>query len=230
MQLGDRGLAVDRPEARLQELADERVVALVGPRPTRQPTEQGQPFGRRGQPGHGRGIAVADDLGQLGRDDLQDRGVHEEPLELLGQVADHLLGQVVVHVVVGAVQRPHEPPDLRRRPIAQGGMHELQRGDPALRPLGQVDQHVRLELPTVGLVEQLGRLGGVEAQRVRVELGDLTDRPQPRQRERRRATAGEHERSAAPGRGSAARGRCAGRRPHRRRGARRRGSARHPAR
>ena len=44
--------------------------------------------------------------------DLEDRRPHEEPLEVLGQVADDLLGEVVVELLVGAGQATDEPADL----------------------------------------------------------------------------------------------------------------------
>jgi hypothetical protein len=94
-----------------------------------------------------------DDLGELGRHHLEDRGLHQEPLELFVEVADDLLGEVVVKVMVCAVQRSDEAADLRRRAIAKGGLDQLERCDPALGPDREVLQDVGIETSAVGLGE-----------------------------------------------------------------------------
>ena len=59
-------------------------------------------------------------LGDLGRDrsereidGLEERGAHQEVLEVVAEVADDLLGQVLVEVALGAAQRGDEGADLR---------------------------------------------------------------------------------------------------------------------
>ena len=142
------------------------------------------------------GIEVGHDGRQVGRHDLEDRRPHEEPLEILGQVADDLLGEVVVQLLIGAAQAADELPDLRRRSVAEGGLDELERRGPAFGPRGDVGDDVRLEVAAVRLGEQPGGLGRVEAQVVRADLGDLAGGAQAGQRDRRRAAAGEHDRQA----------------------------------
>ena len=186
--------------------------------------QQGQSLGSGGKPRDLSGISTGDDLRELGRDDLEDRGLHEEPLQLVLEIADDLLGEVVVQLVVGAVQPADEPPDLGRGAIAQGRLDELERCDPALGPRGEVVRGRRLEPPPVRLGEELRGLRRVEAQIVGAELGHLADRSQP-------ATAGSPARagwrtrsSGARARSRPARARCAGHRARRRPGGSRRGS------
>ena len=78
-------------------------------------------------------------------------------LQVVWQVADDLLGQVVVQLVVGTGQTADERTDLAGRPIAEGRMDELERCGPALGARGDIGEDVRLERPAVGLAEQLRR-------------------------------------------------------------------------
>ena len=53
----------------------------------------------QGRPGrHLHSARIRDHLGQVRGHDLQDRGVHEEALQLLGEVAHYLFGEIVVQV------------------------------------------------------------------------------------------------------------------------------------
>ena len=116
-----------------------------------------------------------------------------------GQVADDLLGEVVVELLVGAAQAPDEPADLGRRPIAERGLDELERRGPAFGPGGDVGEDVGFELAPVRLGEEPRRLGSVEPEVVGPDLGDLARGAQPGERDRS-ASAGWRRRStAAPG-------------------------------
>ena len=84
------------------------------PRAARDPAQECQPLSSRSQSRDIPGGSVRHDLAKLGRDYLEDRCLHEEPLEILVELADDLLGEVVVHLVVGAAQAPHESTDLGR--------------------------------------------------------------------------------------------------------------------
>ena len=78
-------------------------------------------------------IEAGHDGRQVGGHDLEDRRPHQELLEIVRQVADDLLGEVVVQLLVGAAQAADELPDLGRRSVAKGGLDELERRGPALR-------------------------------------------------------------------------------------------------
>ena len=113
MERGDRlastGLAF---EAVLEEVPHERVVAEVVALHAASPAQQAVALGLRCQPPHvGRG-EVGHDSGELGCHDLEDRGPHEELLEVVRQVPDHLLGEVVVQLLIRTTEVPHEPADL----------------------------------------------------------------------------------------------------------------------
>ena len=127
-------------------------------------------------------------------DGLQQRRAHQELLEVAGQLADDLLGEVLVELALGAAERRDEGADLARVPIVDGGSNELQRGRPALGPPRELGEDGGLEAHVVRLAEEPLRLGGVEAEVVGPELGDLAERPQASEADRRLAPAGEHER------------------------------------
>ena len=93
------------------------------------------------------------DLRQLRRHDLEDRGLHEEPLQVVVQLTDDFLSEVVVHLVIGAVEAPDEAADLGGRPVAQRGLDQLQGRDPPLGPHRKVRQDVGIEGSPVRLCE-----------------------------------------------------------------------------
>src|SRR5438445_579529 len=64
-------------------------------------------------PGH-RDWDAGGDRAELEVDRLEDRGSHQEVLERRGQVADDLLGEVVVEVALGAAQGADEGARLNR--------------------------------------------------------------------------------------------------------------------
>ena len=104
MEVGDGRRARRRPKACLEELAHQWVVAQMRPRSARDPAQQGQPLRGRRESRDVRDGLARHDLGKLGRDHLEDRRLHEEPLQLILELADDLLGEVVVHLVVGAAE------------------------------------------------------------------------------------------------------------------------------
>jgi hypothetical protein len=59
-------------------------------------------------------------------DRLQDRGAHQEVLEVVGKVADDLLGEVLVQMPLGAAERRDECADLRRVALVEGSANELE--------------------------------------------------------------------------------------------------------
>ena len=67
-------------EARFQELADEGVVAQLGAWAAGTPAQQGQSFGGGGQARDIGFFEAGDDGGEVGRDRLEDRGLHQESL------------------------------------------------------------------------------------------------------------------------------------------------------
>ena len=144
------------------------------------------------------GIESGDDGREFGGDDLQDRGSHQELLQVFREVADDLLREVVVELLVGAGQAPDESAHLGRRPVAERRLDELERRRPALvwavsRP-GR-----RARVAPVRLGEEARGLGSVEPQ---VVGPDSATSPKPADgRTGWVASAGWRRRStAAPGR------------------------------
>ena len=84
----------------------------------------------------------------------------------------------------------------RRVAVVQGRANELQRCGPALGAATELGEHRRLDADVVGVAEELLGLGGVEAEVVGVELGDLALGAQAGQADRRLAPGGEDERHA----------------------------------
>ncbi len=124
---GPDGIVADfSTEPRLQELADQRVIAQLRPRPARASAQEREPLRGGHEPGDIRGIATRHDAGQVRRDDLQDRGLHQELLQVVGEVADDFLGEVVVQLLIGAGQAPDEPADLRRTSVTKGCLDQLE--------------------------------------------------------------------------------------------------------
>ena len=95
--------------------------------------------------------------------------------------------------MVRARESADERPDLARRPVAKGGIHELERCRPAFGPRGDIGKDVRVQVAAIGLAEQAIRLVGIEAQVVGGQLRDLAGRSQPGDRDPRRASAGEDD-------------------------------------
>ena len=81
------------------------------------------------------------------------RRSNQEVAQLRFEVADDLLGQVVVQVAFGARQRVHEGAHLARGSAVHRGLDQLERRRPAVGPRLQVAQDVRLERVMVGVAE-----------------------------------------------------------------------------
>jgi hypothetical protein len=54
-------------------------------------------------------------------DCFEDRGAHQELLQIVREVADHFLGEVFIEMPLSATQRRDERADLRRLAIVDGG-------------------------------------------------------------------------------------------------------------
>jgi hypothetical protein len=122
---------------------------------------------------NGRRIHAAHHLGGLGFDGLKDRRPHEEVLVLLGELADDLLGEVVVEIRRRPGQGSNERARFDRRSLANGGTDEMQRGRPAFCSAGEIGQDVALERLPVRLAKQFARLGLRKSQVRRAQLGEL---------------------------------------------------------
>ncbi len=92
---------------------------------------------------------------------------------LLGELADDLLGEVVVEVRCRPGQRSNERACFDRRSLADRRTDEVQRGGPALGSAGEIGQDVALERVPVRLAKQLPRHGLGESQVHRAHLGEL---------------------------------------------------------
>jgi hypothetical protein len=137
-------------------------------------------------------VGPAGDRGtQRPRQALQDRGLQQEPPQVLRLAVQHLLGQVVQHIAVAAGERLHKGADVVLAPQRQGG--QLQPGGPAFGPVRQ-RRHGRLgQLGLHRRPEQRGGFLGGEAQVRLAQLDELPAGPEAGQRQRRVGAAGQHQ-------------------------------------
>ncbi len=135
--------------------------------------------------------AAGDGVAQLSRQPLQHRCLQQEPAHLVLLAVQHLPGQVVQDVTVAAAKRGHEPGHVGLTAHRQGG--QLQAGHPPLRPGGQRRHGRAGQVSANRFAQQRRRLVCGEAQLSGPQLGQLPASPQPRQRQRRVAAAGQHE-------------------------------------
>ena len=184
MELGHARVADLAAEPVLEEVAHERVVALDGT-DLAGLGQQADPCGRLES---GRAVSSGSTpatTAAVSRTSVdEDRRPHQERLEARVEVADDLLGEVVVERAARSAERLDERPRLGRGPLAEGRPDELERGGPALGPTVELGEDVRFERPAVGLAEQPLGLRRIETEGVAAELGDLAERPEPGDRER----------------------------------------------
>jgi hypothetical protein len=132
-----------------------------------------------------------DRVAQRPRQPLQDRGLQQEPPQVLRLAVQHLLGQEVQHIPVAAGGRRHEPGRVRLAAQRQPG--KLQARHPPLGPRGQ-RRHRRLgQVAPDRAAQQRRRLLGGEAQVALAHLGQPPAGAQPGQRQRRVGAAGHHQ-------------------------------------
>ena len=173
VKLGDRFLTHAPAEPCLEELANQWVEPEARFRPFLTTRQEPEPFAFSDQPMNGCRIHAARDLGGLGLDRLKDGRPHEEVLVLLRELADDLLGEIVVEIRCRPGQRSNERARFDRRALADGRTDEMKRGRPALGSAGEIGQDVALERVPVRLAKQLTRLGFGESQVHRAHLGEL---------------------------------------------------------
>jgi hypothetical protein len=136
------------------------------------------------------------DLRQLRRDELENRRPHQELLVDCRKVANHLLGQVVVELVMSSREAANKGAGLGWRPLPQSGLDEGERRRPALRPPRELSENIRLKRPAVGLPEQLLHLGIGETQLGDSDLRQLPERAQASNGDRGLTTTGEDDRQS----------------------------------
>lgn len=117
---------------------------------------------------------------------VQDCRTQQELPHRGGLTVEHLVGEVVEDEAVAAREVPDEVVGLATtRPATQGQGHQLQTGDPALRPPLEGIHVVGVQGQPHRHDQEVLRLGPGEAQVGRTQLDELAVRAQPRQCERR---------------------------------------------
>ena len=114
-------------------------------------------------------------------------------LGLVVEIADDLLGEVVIELAMGAGHALDERPDLPGGPITEGGIDHLERRRPAFGPVRQVGQDVGFERPLVGVPEEALGLAEVEPQVRGRQLRDLAEGSQAGEGQIGLLPADEHE-------------------------------------
>jgi hypothetical protein len=175
------------------QVGEQVVIAPPAAQLIQRDQEQPRPFGLLEQ--RLAALAAGDGVAQRAAEPVQHRGLEQERPQLLVLPLEHLFGQVVQDVPVAAGERGHERGGIVLP--AQGQRGQLQPGRPALGP-GRQRRHRRIRQSRRRVLEQLPGLRGGEPQVGRADLGQLAAGPQPRQRQRRIAAAGQHH--ADPGR------------------------------
>ena len=188
VQLG-HPLRVQPLQVGAQQVGEQVVVAPPATLLVERDQEQAGPLHRLQ---HLLAVGAPDDrIAERAGQPLQDRRLQQERPQLLGLPLQHLLGQVVQHEPVAAGELLDEPGDVGASLQRQRG--QLQPGRPALGALAQRrDDRVRQIAPDRH-AQQLGRLAGVNRRSRGAQLGQLPAGPQPGQRQRRVAAAGQHQ-------------------------------------
>ena len=185
-------------QAGAEQVGEQVVIAPPAAHLIQRDQEQARPLGLLEQ--RLAALAAGDRVAQRAAEPLQHRGLPQERAQLLVLLLEHLLGQVVQDVPVAAGERGHERGGILVPAQRQRG--QLQPGRPPLGP-GRQRRHRRIRESRRRVLEQLGGLRGREPQLGLAYLGQLAAGPQPRQRQRRVAAAGQHH--AYPGREPACR-------------------------
>ena len=110
---------------------------------------------------------------------IEDGGLEQEGLDVIGLFPQYLFGQVVEYVAVGTGEGRNEAGDILLSSYGERG--QLQPGDPALGALSQRRGVLARKVQTHRLVEEGGRLLGSEAQVGGSELREVTAGQQTRQ-------------------------------------------------
>ena len=134
-------------------------------------------------------------FGDLRCDLLEDRGAQQEVAGFIGLLVEHLLRQEVEQIaVLGGGDGVDELPALLRRwPLPERYLHQLQRSGPALGAALELGDLRRLERIVVDVAKQLGDFGFGESQRIGLELGVAAMRLEAGELEPRFDARGEHE-------------------------------------
>ena len=180
-------------QAGAEQVGEQVVVAPPAAHLIQRDQEQPRPFGLLEQ--RLAALAAGDGVAQRAAEPVEHRRLEQERAQLLVLPVEHLFGQVVQDVPVAAGERGHEAG--RIVVPAQGQRGQRQPGRPALGP-GRQRRHRRIRQGRRRVLEQFPGLRGSEPQLGRAYLGQLAAGPQPRQRQRRVAAAGQHQ--ADPGR------------------------------
>ena len=179
-------------QAGTEEVSEQVVVAPPAAHLVQRHHEQPGPFGLFQQR-----LAVrsaGDRVTQLPRQPLQHRGLKQKRAHLLALLLEHLFGQEVQDVAVAAGERGREPGGIGLPAQRQG--RQLQPGGPPLGAGGQ-RRHRRFRQDHAGfgrpLLQQCPRLVRGESQFRGAQFSQLITAPQPAQRQRRVAAAGQHQ-------------------------------------
>jgi hypothetical protein len=179
-------------QAGAQQVGEQVVVAPPGAHLVQGNHEEPGPFGLLQQRLAAR--PAGDGITQRAAEPLKHRGLQQERAYLPGLVLEHLLGQEVQDEAVAAGERGREPDGIGLPAQRQG--RQLQPGRPALGAGGQ-GRHRRFRQGRVRDGRRLPQHGrGLvrgEAQVRGAQLGQLPPAPQPGQRQRRVAAAGQHQ-------------------------------------
>ena len=191
VQLRDQvGVLAEQPG--VQHVGEEVVVAVPRTLGVQRDQEQVVPLQVREH--RGAPALSADGVAQGAGEPVEHRGPQQEVADVGRLTRQDLVGQVVQDEPVAAGERLDEVRDLRPggdRPQRQ--CRELQAGDPALRATFEGGDVRDVEVQAHGLVQELPRLSGSEAQVGAAHLDQLTAAPQPRERERRIGAGGHHQ-------------------------------------
>ncbi len=174
-------------QADAEQVGEQVVIAPPAAQLIQRDQEQPRPFGLLEQ--RLAALAAGDGVAQRAAEPVQHRGLEQERPQLPVLPLEHLLGQVVQDIPVAAGERGHEAGGIVMS--AQGQRGQRQPGRPALGP-GRQRRHRRIRQGRRRVLEQLPGLRGGEPQLGRAHLGQLAAGPQPRQRQRRIAAAGQH--------------------------------------
>ena len=177
------------PQARVQDVGEELVIAIPPAAVIKRDQEQVLPLQRR-QLGL-TAVLAGNGIAQRAAQPVQDGGLQQEVLDMLGLALQDLLGQEIDDVPVIPGEAVDERGDVLS-PLHRE-RRQLQRGDPPFgAPLqrcdvgrGQRQSHHPVEVRR-GLAWREAQIGGAD-------LGELATPSQPRQRQRRIGAAGDHQ-------------------------------------
>ena len=191
---GDAGAPLLDAQPPLKEAAKERVEAVLFAAPVR--GERDEDVAARERLEHRDVVRFGKETAaRLGLDAFQKRDAQEKVAHVLGLVGEDLFGEVVEDVAFGLAEDFDEVgrrggglalrnPARERLPLRHLP-DELERGDPAVRPLAVLGQLLGRQFEVEDLAEQFARLFVGEEQFLPVDDGEAGLRPHPREREGR---------------------------------------------